>query len=59
MRGRALDLAVPHTPPAQVALQEEEYRRWTEALEGLLDHYYSVGPGGGWQARCCLLLGNI
>lgn len=31
------------TPPSQVALQEDEYRRWIEALEGLLERYYKVG----------------
>jgi hypothetical protein len=29
-----------------VALQEEEYRRWTEALEGLLEEYDKVGDDG-------------
>lgn len=28
----------------QVALQADEYRRWIEALEGLLDKYYKVMP---------------
>lgn len=33
---------VPRTPRLQVALQEDEYRRWIEALEGLLEKYYKA-----------------
>jgi dynein heavy chain len=29
----------------QVALQEDEYRAWTERLEWLLELYYKVGWG--------------
>jgi hypothetical protein len=42
-RHRAQRLAGPPTRrPSQVVLQEDEYRRWIEALEGLLERYYKV-----------------
>jgi dynein heavy chain len=35
----------------QVALQEDEYRAWTERLEWLLELYYKVG----WLSHSCRL----
>jgi hypothetical protein len=35
----------------QVALQQGEYRSWSESLERLLALYYEVGGGGGRGVR--------
>jgi dynein heavy chain len=44
LEARYLDRMHFEIPPValQVALQEDEYRRWIEALEGLLDKYYKA-----------------
>lgn len=36
----------------QVALQEDEYRAWTESLERLLDFYYQVHWGNHSGLHC-------
>ena len=41
------DLCAAAPNATQVALQEGEYRRWTEALEGLLESYYKARPARG------------